>query len=205
MFVNLLATACLSSSASDNVVARSASEMPAWAKGTEYPDASRWVFGRFWKTGVYRLDLGIRQTQAEARESGKPLILERVRKEYLDLINEKVQPLDRTYVSQSVEAALTKMAGGFEPPFAEPVETYYEEVREERDGRPSTRFDIYVLVRMERQAFDEGVAQVADILVQHPDGRVRALGEAMRNLGDEPQTPPEGGAPETAEPDIENQ
>lgn len=178
------------SSVSDNVVSRSGLQMPGWARGETSPDTSRWVYGTFAKRQNVKLELGLRQAQAEARINGKGLLLGKARDEFFQYISQHYSGSGQATLRTAVESALAELTPSFAPPHVEQVDSYWEEVRLERDGRTTTHFDIYILVRMERQAYDEAVTGIATILTGRPDEEARSLGMGFQNITSE--VAPEG-------------
>ncbi len=156
------------------VMERSEQGRPPWVESirAQEPQSERWFV--YQRSGLQRLELGIRQTQAAALASHCKLIAERIRTD-LRLLQSKVA--GRSPSSDEVEFAglksesvavieetVSKISKSDSCPELELKDVYWESVRKISSNGSETSFSVYVLLRLKPIAFDEVLAMTAESL-----------------------------------------
>jgi hypothetical protein len=156
------------------VMERSEQGRPAWVDNprAQEPLSEKWFV--FHRSGLQRLELGIRQVQSSALASHCRLIASRVRTD-LSLLHDKLTGASSprggtdfaTLKSDSVaviDEIVGKISQSDSCPELEPKDVYWESVRKISTNGPETSFSVYVLLRLKPIAFDEVLAMTAESL-----------------------------------------
>lgn len=156
------------------VMERSEKGRPPWVDNprAQEPLNEKWFV--FEKSGIQRLELGIRQTQSAALASHCRLISTRVRRSLLDLqtqiAGDKVTGEEVSFAGlqsdsvEVIEETLRKIALSDSCPELELKDVYWESLRKISTNGPETSFSVYVLLRLKPIAFDEVLAMTAESL-----------------------------------------
>lgn len=156
------------------VMERSEQGRPEWVDRPRalQPISERWFVHE--KSGIQRLELGIRQAQAAALANHCRLIADRMRQELLDLQAKIIDPSDSAESAAFVGLApdsvvvidqtIAKIRESDSCPELELKEVYWERLRKISTNGPETSFSVYVLLRLRPIAFDEVLAMTAESL-----------------------------------------
>jgi hypothetical protein len=136
------------------------------------PLSERWFV--FHKSGLQRLELGIRQAQSSALASHCKIIAERIRSDLSQLqakVAGKKSSSDELEFaglkSESVaviEGIVAKISTSDSCPELELKDVYWESVRKISSNGSETSFSVYVLLRLKPISFDEVLAMTAESL-----------------------------------------
>ena len=154
-------TGCVSSAdAQGDVVERSAEARPAWAGGdfSTEGEGERYVLAR--KSGVTRLELGIKQAQAAAMDQSCRLAGERIR---ADL---ETHARAAGVASEALMAAIGNGVAGIEGkghcPDAAPKFVYWELLRKDTADGAHQAYDVFVLLSIKKSAYYDALGVALD-------------------------------------------
>jgi hypothetical protein len=172
----LLAGGCVSGSG--EVIGRSSQEKPSWAAGELEEEPNDLVLAPFHKSEVYRLELGMKQAQAEALAGSKELLMGRVRR---DITKRAVAVLEGETVGYSgyFDQVVADIARSFERPDAKVYRTYYEEVRRETSSGEQVSYDVYILVAIPASLYAEAMDRVGNTFLKSNKESIKKLGREI--------------------------
>lgn len=172
----LLGQGCLTTTQPPSAVVMERSEhgRPPWVHSprAQEPQSERWFV--YQRSGLQRLELGIRQTQSAALADHCRLIADRIRTD-LNLLQAKAAGRSSSSDTEEfaglksesvavIEETVSKISNSDSCPELELKDVYWESVRKISTNGSETSFSVYVLLRLKPIAFDEVLAMTAESL-----------------------------------------
>ena len=153
-----LAFSCVSTSDESEqgeVLERSGTFRPLWAQGDFSAEGDGPKQIHFRKSGVYRLELGLKQAQAAGIEQSCELIQKRIQRE-LQSRAESGPWKGQAWISQ-IPVAVSKIASGEKCPEAQPKFVYWELLRKDTAEGPRETYTIDVLLAVKKVDYREAL------------------------------------------------
>jgi hypothetical protein len=189
-----LLTACVSSGDQDGseVLERSANFRPAWAQDdfSEEGDGPKQL--HFRKTGVFRLELGIKQAQAAAIEQSCELIVARIEKDLSE--RAKGGPWKNQAWIGKIKEASAKIRSAQKCPEAPPKFVYWELLRKDTGEGSREVYTIDVLLAVKKADFKDALFFALNALKASEgkpvEGFVKEVAESLNEAAEEDVAPP---------------
>ena len=173
------ASGCASiSTRTDTIIERSSEVRPAWVDGDFAAESEGGeTFVTASRSGLFRLELGIKQVQAGALERGCALITERVSLEISQRAQKLLGALGKTEVESEIARSVAGLATTYTCPELTPRQVYWENIRLETADGPRTHYDIFLLLTLRNAEFETALQQAANILNSSNSDKARLLGQ----------------------------
>lgn len=172
---------CISSlTSSETVVERSGAERPAWANGDFSGEPSDQAYLVYMREEIYRLELGIKQTESAAIRRTKQLLAERVRVELSERADDIVKGKKEVNeeIAKAAKALLEKK--NFAPVDAVTRGVYWENVRAESSEGPKSFYRVFVLLTVPKGELDVAIYRAAKILEGSQNAEAKAVASAVQ-------------------------
>jgi hypothetical protein len=154
-------SACVSPSVDrGDVVERSAEKRPAWVGGDFSLEGTGEVSVVHHKTGITRLELGIKQAQSAGMDQGCRLVRKRIGEE-LAMRAQEAQ-VSSEALTRAIESSLGAVEARERCPEVSPKFVYWELLRKDTAESSRQAYDVYVLLTMKKRQYLDALSVVVE-------------------------------------------